>query len=238
MFINAEKINKIAIHTVEKPVDFNSFANFIQKSPYIRQIAFIGPAILEMPEFEEMIELCAINNIHLIFGEIVETKPENIIALVKYKNVIALNIHENDKNLELLVKTKQEMFVRNPEISVIVKKENSTPDTTISKTSYGFYNLADDVTNIACLNLLREPMINYNGELLGCWQNPDKKHPINAFDLGMKRALNKSEYKKMLNMVKTGKIDTSCPCARCPIFMSLIWTNKKIDVKKRLFSDK
>ncbi len=233
MFVNAENIHNIAILSTEKPVDFGQFKKFIEKSPFIRRVAFIGSAIFDMPEFPEMVRFCAINNIYLIFGEVCETSTGNLRALVEYKNVILINIHEDKHNVKILNEYKQEFNSDLPEINIIIPVKR-TPQDEISATSYAFYNLADDLKNIACLNLLSEPMFNYNGELLGCWQNPDKKHPINAFDLGMEKAFNSSFVKNMLNMLKTGKINKSCPCTRCPVFASLVWSNKKVDVCKRV----
>lgn len=234
MFINTENINNIAIISTQNAVDFVQFKKFIKKSPFIRRVAFIGNAIFNMPEFPEMIQFCAINNIYLIFGEVSETSTENLRALVEYKNVILINIHEDKHNVKLLNEYKQQFNSELPEINIIIPVKH-TPQDEISATSYAFYNLADDIQNIACLNLLSEPMLNYNGELLGCWQNPDKKHPVNAFDLGMEKAFNRPYIKNMLRMLKTGKICKSCPCTRCPVFASLVWKNETIDVYEKVF---
>ncbi len=236
MFINTENIHNIAVITTEKPVDFEQFKRFIKKSPFIRRVAFIGTEIFNMPEFPEMVQFCAINNIYLIFGEVGETSTENLRALVEYKNVILINIHEDKNNVELLNKYKLQFNSELPDINIIIQQKH-TPQDEISASSYAFYNLADNLQNIACINLLAEPMLNYNGELLGCWQNPDKKHPVNAFDLGMEKAFNKSYVKNMLKMVKTGKICKSCPCTRCPVFASLVWKNRTIDIEKTVFGE-
>ena len=236
MFINTENIHNIAITTTEKPVDFRQFQKFIQKSPFIRRVAFIGKAIFDMPEFPELVYFCAANNIYLIFGEVGTTSEQNLRALVEYKNVLFINIHEDENNVDLLNKYKLQFNSELPEINLIIH-EKHTPQEEISNNSYAFYNLADDTKNIHCLNLLREPMIKYDGELLGCWQNPDKNHPINAFDLGMEKAINNRAYLNMLQMLKTGKINKSCPCTRCPVFASLVWTNKTVDVYEQVFKE-
>jgi hypothetical protein len=236
MFVNAENIHNIVIASTEHAVDFEQFKKFIQKSPFVRRVAFIGKAIFDLPEFPEMVKFCAVNNIYLIFGEVGETLTANLRALVEYKNVILINIHEDKHNVKLLNQYKQEFNSDLPKINIIVPA-NHAPQDEISATSYAFYNLADDITDIACLNLLQEPMLDYNGELLGCWQNPDKKHPVNAFDLGMEKAFSSAPIKKMLTMLKTGKICKSCPCTRCPVFASLVWTDQKIDICKRVFNN-
>lgn len=236
MFINTENVNHIAIISTEKAVDFEKFKQFIQKSPFIRRVAFIGMAVFDMPEFPEMVRFCAINNIYLIFGEVGKTSDENLRALVEYNNVILINIHEDEHNVKLLNKYKQQFNSDLPDINIIIPMKH-TPQDEISASSYAFYNLADDIQNIACLNLLKEPMLNYDGSLLGCWQNPDTKHPVNAFDLGMEKALNSTQYKNILKMLKSGKICKSCPCTRCPVFASLVWTNQKIDVCDKVFNN-
>lgn len=234
MFINAENIHNIVIASTEHAVDFMQFKRFIQKSPFVRRVAFIGKAIFDLPEFPEMVKFCATNNIYLIFGEVGETSIENLRALVEYQNVILINIHEDENNVKFLNQYKQQFNYNLPSINIIISTKR-VPQDELSSSSYAFYNLADDIKNIACLNLLSEPMLNYNGDLLGCWQNPDKKHTVNAFELGMEKAFNSVAVKKMLNMLKTGKICKSCPCTRCPIFASLVWTNQKIDVYKKVF---
>ena len=233
MPINTEEIRNIVIKTTDRPVDFSHFENFIHKSPFVRQIAFIGRAIFDMPNFPEMVKMCAVNNITLLFGEMGETSVENAYALVENQNVLFVNIHENDANIEKINYLKNKLNVQLPDVNIIVPAPPHYPQDDISEDSYAFYNLADDTRNIACLNLIKEPMINYDGALLGCWQNPDKKHPINAFDLGIDAAINHPEYRKILKMLKSGKINISAPCARCPIFASLIWSDKTIDVCER-----
>ena len=235
MFIDTERVLKIAIRTTEKPVSLPHFKKFILKSPYIRQVAFIGKAIFDLPEFVDLIAFCSQQNLSLIFGEVGSTSIENIEALVKYGCVMAINIYEGDPNIQKIFDFQAKYCLPVPEVNLIVKSDvRRTPQDTLSDTSYAFYNLADDTREIACLNLLEEPLVDYDGSLLGCWQNPDKKHPINLFDLGIDKALNNKHYKSILKMLKTGKIDTSCPCARCPIFVSLIWANKKLDVCERV----
>lgn len=236
MFINVENIHNVAITTTEKPVDFARFQKFIEKSPFVRRVAFIGRAIFDMPEFPEMVKFCAVNNIYLIFGEVGETSTQNLRALVEYRNVLFINIHEDKHNVKLLNEYKQEFNSELPNINIIIH-EKHTPQEEISETSYAFYNLADDIKNIPCLNLIAEPMMNYNGDMLGCWQNPDKDHKINAFDLGMDAALNAREFKNMIKMLKTGKIIKSCPCTRCPVFASLVWSNQTIDVIKNVYEN-
>lgn len=235
MFINTENIHNIAIITTQNPVDLERFKKFINKSPFIRRVAFIGKAIFDMPEFPELIRFCAQNNIYLIFGEVGETSTDNLRALVEYQNVLFINIHEDKHNVKLLQQYKQQFNSDLPDINLIISEKHS-PQEDISDTSYAFYNLADDIKNIHCLNLLREPMLNYDGSLLGCWQNPDEKHPSNAFDLGMDAALNSRHYTNILKMLKSGKIIKSCPCTRCPVFASLVWKNQTADILK-LISD-
>ena len=236
MFINADNIHCIAIASTQKPVDFERFKKFIKKSPFIRRVAFIGMAIFDMPEFPEMVKFCAQNNIFLIFGEVGETSTQNLLALVEHRNVILINIHKDKHNVKLLEEYKRHFNSDLPSINIIITQKHY-PQDDISDTSYAFYNLADNKQNIACLNLLEEPMLDYDGSLIGCWQNPDKKHPINAFDLGMERAVNKSHYKNILKMLKTGKICKSCPCTKCPVFASLVWTKQTIDVYKTVLNN-
>jgi len=154
--------------------------------------------------------------------------------LVEYHNVLLINIHENDNNLKMLYVYKKQFNSDLPNINII-GPEKRTPQDKLSKTSFAFYHFADDIKNIACLNLLKEPMFDYNGDLLGCWQNPDKKHSVNAFDTGIEKALNSKTVNNMLNMLKTGKICKTCPCTRCHVFASLVWTNQTIDVYKKVF---
>jgi hypothetical protein len=234
MYINEEKISKIVIQTTEKPVQYDLFENFIRKSPFVRQIAFIGKAIFDSPDVIKIIDLCRLKSIALIFGEMAENVPFEIVdAIVNSGIVIAVNLHDGDKNIDVLneLKTKYQMPI--PEVNAIIKTPPRTPQDTLSATSYAFYNLADDKNNVPCWNLLNEPMIDYDGSLLGCWTNPDKKHPINAFDLGIQSALNKSPFLNMIKMLKTGKINVQCPCARCPVFASFIWSDSTIDVYSR-----
>lgn len=234
MFINPQNINNIAIWSTEKAVDFRQFKKFIKKSPYIQRVAFVGAAIFGMPEFSEMVRFCAENNIWLIFGEMGKTTQENLRALVEYGNVISVNMYEDEEDIKIIQEYKQQFNSEYPQINLIVQQKH-TPQDEISPRSYAFYNLADDVQNVPCLNLLEEPMLNYNGDLLGCWANPDIKHPVNAFDLGMEKAINSTAIKKILTMLKTGKICKSCPCTRCTVFKSLVWSDKKIDIFKTLF---
>jgi hypothetical protein len=235
MFIDTEHILKIAIRTLDKPISLPHFKRFIYKSPFVRQVAFIGKAIFDLPEFVELLDFCREQNLSVIFGEVGPTSIENIEALVKFGCVMAINIHEGDPNIQKIFDFQAKYCLPVPEVNVIVKLDTPrTPQDTLSDTSYSFYNLADDTREIACLNMLEEPLVDYDGSLLGCWQNPDKKHPINLFDLGIDKAMNTAHYKAILKMLKSGKINTSCPCARCPIFASLIWTGKTIDVCERV----
>ena len=233
MLINTENIHCIAIRTVEKPIDFAQFEKFIQTSPFVRRIAFIGTAIFDMPEFPKLIEMCAVNNIDLIFGEMGNISDDDVPCLVKYRNVLFINMHNDNPHIKQINDLKEQLNVKLPDIKIVPKTQSHVPQDEISKDSYAFFNLADNIDDIECLNLFKEPLINYDGALLGCWKNPDKTHPINAFDLGMERALNHTEYKRIIHMLKTHKINMNSPCARCPIFASLIWTNQKLDVCKK-----
>lgn len=235
MLIKPEYVHCIAIKTTEKPVDFARFEQFIQKSPFVRRVAFIGKAIFDMPDFPKFIEMCATNNIDLIFGEMGEISDDNVSCLVKHQNVLFINMYENDTHIKQINDLKQQLNVKLPDIKIIQKNQQHYPQDEISPDSYAFFNLADNIDNIECLNLLKEPMINYDGTMLGCWRNPDKTLSVNAFDLGMDKTLNHPTYKHMLHMLKTLKINLKSPCARCPIFTSLIWTNKKLDICKKLF---
>lgn len=235
MFVNTESISKLAIRTSEKPISLPHFERFIIKSPYIRQVAFVGKAIFDLPNFPDLIAFCRQQNLAVIFGEVGPTSLENIEALVKYGCVISINIHEGDPNIQTIIDLKEQYNVNIPNVNIIIKSDNKrTPQDTLSNTSYAFYNLADDTREIACLDAIAEPMVDYDGSLLGCWQNPDKNHPVNLFDLGMEKAFNTKHFKSILKMLKTGKIDISCPCARCPVFVSLIWSNKKLDIYERI----
>ena len=233
MYINSENITNIVIRTLEKPVLFSAFTRFIDKSPFVRQIAFIGKGIFDMPEFVEMVRFCACRNIILIFGEVGPTSPQNIRALVEYGNVICVNIYEKDPNVSLLLNYKTEFEAEIPEINLIVSVPKPTPQESNANLSYDFFNRGHDVNDIECLKLLTEPMIDYNGDFLGCWHNIDRKHPINAFDVGMDSALNHRCYKRILKMLRTGHIDMSCPCARCLVFDGMVWTGNTVDVYKK-----
>lgn len=234
MYINPEKITKIAVRTLEHPVEWVQFERFLKKSPYIRQIAFIGRGIFKMPSFVEMVKYCRDNDIILIFGECADTTEEKIDALVEFGNVICVNIYKNDKHVDRLLNLKEKHNTEIPEVNLIVDLPSSrTPQDTLSANSYAFYNMGESTHNIACLRMLTEPMIDYNGELLGCWENLDISHPINAFDLGMESALNHRAYKNILKMLRTGRINMSCPCARCLIFDGLVWNNKTVDIYKK-----
>ncbi len=234
MYINSEKITQIVIRTLDKPVSYDLFENFIRKSPFIRQIAFIGKGIFDSPDFTKILDLCRLKSIALIFGEMARNVPIEIVdAMVRAGNIIAVNIHDGDPNINNMIELKNKYQMPVPEVNAIIQTEPRTPQDSLSESSYAFYNLADDKNNIPCWNLLYEPMIEFNGSLLGCWANPDKKHPINAFELGMESALNKSPFINMIKMLKSGKINTKCPCARCPVFASLVWDNSTIDIYTR-----
>jgi hypothetical protein len=233
MYINPEKITKIAIRTLENPVDWEQFKRFLQKSPFIRQVAFVGKGIFKMRQFVQMVAYCNDNNIILIFGECGNTTAENIDALVEYGNVICVNIYENDTHVNRLLALKTKYNTDIPEVNLIVDVPKRTPQDKIPMDSYAFYSHGTNTHNIACLQMLKEPMIDYNGDLLGCWENLDSKHPINAFDLGMEQALNHRSYKNIMKMLRTGKICMSCPCARCLIFQGLVWSGNTVDVYKK-----
>lgn len=234
MYINSEKITQIVIRTLDKPVSYDLFENFIRKSPFIRQIAFIGKGIFDSSEFTKILDLCRLKSIALIFGEMARNVPIEIVdAMVRAGNIIAVNIYDGDPNINNMIELKNKYQMPVPEVNAIIQTEPRTPQDSLSESSYAFYNLADDKNNIPCWNLLYEPMIEFDGSLLGCWANPDKKHPINAFELGMESALNKSPFINMIKMLKSGKINTKCPCARCPVFASLVWDNSTIDIYTR-----
>lgn len=232
MNINTRNIERIVINTQLHPVDLAQFTSFLDKSPHIHQIAFVGKAIFDTPDFISILEVCAAHEIYVIFGEVGPTTYENLYAMVQFGNVISVNIYEEDPNLEVLTEIKNQFDAELPEINVIVKGPAHIPQNGLSDTSYAFYNLADDTRNIDCLNMLEEPMINYDGGLIGCWQNTNFKYPVNAFDLGMDKAINHKKYKKIIHMLKTLNISMECPCARCPIFASLVWSDKTIDLCK------
>ena len=228
MRINTRNITNIVINTSKQPVEFIPFSQFLDKSPNIQQIAFIGKAIFDSPDFISILELCASRDIFLIFGEVGATSYENIYALVQFGNVIAVNIHEDDPNVQTLMALKERFDTPYPEVNIIVSAPPHIPQDSLSEQSYAFYNLADDINNVGCINMWREPMIDYDGGLIGCWQNTNFKHPINAFKLGLDKAINHKKYKQIIHMLQTHKICLECPCARCPIFASMIWSNKKI----------
>lgn len=231
MPINTENINNIIIDTMEKPVDFEQFSAFIQKSPFIRRIAFVGHRIFDMPRFCDMVKLCAQNNISLIFMEMGAASDDKLRALVEYKNVVFINTYKKDKYVKTIEKFKQEFNSSQPDIHVI-KKENILPQNYLSETSYSFYNMADTIEQIPCKNFILEPMIDSDGNLIGCCQNPDKKTPLNIFDLGIEKTFRHKYCTNIIKMLKTGKINTKCPCTRCPVFASLIWTNQTTDITK------
>jgi hypothetical protein len=232
MRIDTSTINNIVINTQNHSVDVVRFCNFLDKSPHIQQIAFVGKAIFDTPNFISILEACVAHDIFVIFGEVGPTTYENIYALVQFGNVIAVNIHENDPNLQTLLELKEKFNTPYPEVNIIVMGEPHIPQDSLSNTSYAFYNLADDIESIACKNLITEPMLNYDGGLIGCWHNTNHKHPINAFDLGIDRAINHKKYKRIIRMLQTHKICMECPCARCPVFASMIWANKKCKLLK------
>ncbi len=233
MYINPELITDVVIKTLEKPVDWIQFQRFLNKSPYVRRIAFIGTGIFQLPQFVQMIQLCRDKDIVLIFGECRDTTPENIDALVEYGNVICVNIYETCQHVNRLLKLKEKYNTALPDVNLIFDQTNPTPQDTNLSQPYDFYNMGHDTHNIPCLKMLTEPMINYNGDFLGCWENTDSKHPVNAFDLGLENALNHPVYKNRLKMLRTGKINMSCPCARCMVFFGLVWSNKTVDVYKK-----
>ena len=98
MLIKTENIHCIAINTIEKPIDLDRFASFIKKSPFVRRIAFIGKSVFDMQNFPELIKICAVNNINLIFGEMGEISDDKARALVEYQNVLFVNTHENNND--------------------------------------------------------------------------------------------------------------------------------------------
>ena len=233
MFINTELIHNIVINTFDGTIDFDEFVMFLEKSPFVRRIVFIGQHIFDSPRFLEILSLCRSHNIALIFGDVPETTLENISGLVQCGNVYAINILETNKNIKTINELKEKLNTDYPVVHIIPESTN-TRDAQFGMTreSYAFYNLADDMRKIPCLKLLQEPMINHDGQLLGCWENPPRKYKINAFHLGLERAMNNRYYLNIFKMLRTQKLDFNCPCARCPVFASMLWTNKKIDIKQ------
>jgi len=71
-----------------------------------------------------------------------------------------------------------------------------------------------------CLSLLNSPVINWNGNMLGCcFLYDEKQHFGNVFENGFKKIYQGERFKKALyyHQKKIQEIATDIPCATCPI---------------------
>lgn len=232
MEIRAMEINKIVIKTTEKPISSNTLIDLLDTSHSIEQIAFMGPKIFDSSELQQLLDICKARNIRVIFGDLQPLTPEQMDFLTDPTYLTAVNILDTDPQLPKLQKLQSSKKSNHPFINIIKESNKATPQDGLSYEHFNFFDQANDIDHIECLNLLQEPLINYDGTLIGCWNNPDEKTPVNVCNTGIQKALNHCFVNKMLHMLKTGKVNMKCPCARCSVFMALLWKNAKLDLQK------
>jgi hypothetical protein len=211
------------------PVRLHNLERFVQKSPSVRRIDFLGTAIYDSSELPEILELCAANNIEVSFGKFKCTTDENLNAIANspaVKSIIYVDSDDVRESIDALNKMKKYAIEIIP-----IREAAATPQDEITSSSYGFYNLADEISdNISCAKLVGFPMIDFDGTFLGCWDN-SMGSTVNAFDVGIDAAINSGFVRGMRRMLIGGRPNFDLPCARCPIYASLVWTNKRLDIK-------
>ena len=79
-----------------------------------------------------------------------------------------------------------------------------------------------------CVQLWKNPQINWDGKLLGCCVNRIKDFGVNVFEVGLKKALKNKKFvyaKQMLLDKKEPHLDI--PCALCPQYLAFIVSDKR-----------
>lgn len=225
---------KIVIKTTEKPIKISTLIDLLDTSNTIKQIAFMGSKIFDSDEFQEMLDICHSRGIRIIFGDVQPLTKLQMDLLTNSKYLTAINILDTDPQLPKIQKLQKSKNSTHPFINIINSNNKATPQDNLSYEHFNFFDQANDIEHIECLNLLKEPLINYDGTFIGCWLNPDGKTPIKTEELGLYKATSHCFVKQMIHMLKTGKVNMKCPCARCTVFMALLWNNKKIDLEKMI----
>ena len=81
-----------------------------------------------------------------------------------------------------------------------------------------------------CSLLWYNPVINYDGRLLGCCVVYQDDFGVNVFDVGLKKALKSKNYmyakKMLLGKVPLPSDTTHIPCAKCEYYQYMLANNK------------
>ena len=226
----ASKQQTIILNTTKYPVAFLDFEEFVSKSPSLHHIMFAGNTMLVSPELPDILNVCKKNNITIEFLHCSEIMESNIQPIVKSGIVKHLYFFEQDvdtlaQSLSTIDKLKQKSGQEYP--TLVVKATQPEQNTNALPESFGFYNLADNINTIPCAGFIKHPIINYDGLVFGCSENMAGT-PINAFKIGIEETLKHKYIKRIKKMLRTGHPDVDLPCCRCPVFASLVWSNKKI----------
>lgn len=246
----------IAIDVRNFPIRYLNFLDFIELSPELGYINFIGDKMFtDSEELPDVLELCAKHGITVEFSNLAVMAPDVVSSLVSTGCVARVTfVHAQEQELKPVID--EIIRLRNlhksatPAITCLVDDDMSlatmsdaqntsvasdVPKKTVepvsTPTSFGFYDLDDNLKDLPCTRLLGYPLLDFDGRFVGCWENYQDT-PINAFQIGIAAALEHKFVKRMCKMLYTGRPDVDIPCMRCPVFMGLTWNNKRIRLVK------
>lgn len=219
----------VILNAIKYPVAFLDLDDFVTKSPSLNHIVFLGNTMLMSPELPDILKLCKSHKITVEFAHCENILDTNIAPIVESGAVTHIYFQEQDTEkltdvFSTLDKLKQKIDTDSP---ILVQTPTPTNHPPVQPESFEFYNLADDINSIPCAGLTQNLIINYDGLVFGCSENMAGT-PINAFRIGLDAALQHKFLKRMKRMLRTGRPDVNLPCCRCPVFLSLIWSNKRL----------
>lgn len=224
-----KKQHTVILNATRYPVTFLDLSDFVAKSPTLGHIVFLGNTMLMSPELPDILKLCKSHKITIEFAHCENILDTNIAPIVESGAVTHIFFQEQDTKkltdvFSTLDKLKQKMGTDSP---ILVQTPTPPKHPDVQPKSFEFYNLADDINSIPCAGLIQNLVINYDGLVFGCSENMAGT-PINAFQIGLDAALQHKFLKRMKRMLRTGRPDVNLPCCRCPVFLSLIWSNKRL----------
>lgn len=227
------KTQTVILNTARYPVAFLDLNDFVTKSPTLGHIVFLGQTMLTSPELPDILNTCKQHKITVEFAHCENILESNIKPIV-YSGIVT-HIYFLEQDTEKLTDTfakldklKQKTNATSP---ILMQIQTPSNNPSPQPKTFEFYNLANNINSLPCAGLVQNTMINYDGLVFGCSENAAGT-PINAFRIGLDATLQHKFLKRMKRMLRTGRPDVNLPCCRCPVFLSLIWTNKKIRFTK------
>ena len=208
----------------------------------IRQIAFMGRAMYTSPEFPAILDLLGHFQIEIFFNGVCEMPDDAINAIIK-NGFVKKIYHADEMTDEVQSVIDKIEFVKKsantnlPEIIITQRPADPSELSHLDPDAefHGYFNFARDVDTMPCMKLVSFPLIDYDGIFIGCWDIRLRKEDVNVFNDGIEVAINSRPISRIIKMLRRCDPDHKTPCVGCPGFISLMFTEKKLDIIKGKF---